>query len=91
MESGVLNSLDLAFSRDQPEKIYVQDKIRQKADQFFQWLGNGATLAVCGAKKMSEDVEKTIIELIKQFGFRDDAENFLEELKSAGRYLKDVY
>ena len=91
MESGILNSLDLAFSRDQPEKIYVQDKIRQKADQFFQWLENGATLYVCGAKRMSEDVEKTIVELIKQSGGRQDAENFLEELKSAGRYLKDVY
>ncbi len=91
MESGVLNALDVAFSRDQPEKIYVQDKIRQKADEFFQWLEKGATLYVCGAKRMSEDVEKTIVELIRQSGTREDAESFLEELKSAGRYLKDVY
>jgi sulfite reductase (NADPH) flavoprotein alpha-component len=91
MESGVLNAMDVAFSRDQPEKIYVQDKIRQKADEFFKWLENGATLYVCGAKKMSEDVEKTIIDLLNQSGTKEDGENFLEELKSAGRYLKDVY
>jgi sulfite reductase (NADPH) flavoprotein alpha-component len=91
MESGVLHAMDVAFSRDQPEKIYVQDKIRQKADEFFKWLENGATLYVCGAKRMSEDVEKTIIDLLNQTGTKEDAENFLEELKSAGRYLKDVY
>lgn len=89
MESGVLNALDVAFSRDQPEKIYVQDKIRRNADEFFHWIEKGATLYVCGAKKMSEDVENTILDLIKESG--KDAENFLEELKSSGRYLKDVY
>jgi sulfite reductase (NADPH) flavoprotein alpha-component len=91
MEAGVLTALDLAFSRDQPEKIYVQDKIRRNADEFFQWIEKGATLYVCGAKKMSEDVENTIIELIKESGNPKDAETFLEELKSSGRYLKDVY
>ncbi len=91
MESGLLNSLDVAFSRDQPEKIYVQDKIKQRADQFFQWLEKGATLYVCGAKKMSDDVEKTILGLIRESGKREDAETWLSELKSSGRYLKDVY
>jgi sulfite reductase (NADPH) flavoprotein alpha-component len=91
MDNGVLNALDLAFSRDQPEKIYVQDKIRQRAAEFFHWIENGATLYICGAKRMSEDVEKTIVDLIRQSGNRGDAEIFLEELKSAGRYLKDVY
>src|SRR5450432_280924 len=90
-EGGVLHALDVAFSRDQPEKIYVQDKIKQRAGEFFQWLENGATLYVCGAKKMSEDVEKTIVELIKKSGTSEDAETFLNELKSTGRYLKDVY
>ncbi|HEV3249511.1 MAG TPA: sulfite reductase, partial [Puia sp.] len=90
-EGGVLYSLDVAFSRDQEEKIYVQDKIRQRAAEFFQWLENGATLYVCGAKKMSEDVEKTIIDLIKKSGAGDDAESYINELKTEGRYLKDVY
>ena len=91
MDGGVLHSLDVAFSRDQSEKIYVQDKIRQRAGEFFQWLDNGATLYVCGAKKMSEDVERTILELVKKSGIREDAESYINELKSAGRYLKDVY
>ncbi len=91
METGVLHALDVAFSRDQKEKIYVQDKIRNKADEFFKWLENGASLYVCGAKKMSEDVEKTILELIQQSGKAEEAESYLAELKSAGRYLKDVY
>jgi sulfite reductase (NADPH) flavoprotein alpha-component len=91
MEGGLLHSLDVAFSRDQSEKVYVQDKIRQRAGEFFQWLDNGATLYVCGAKRMSEDVERTILELVKQSGIRDDAESYINDLKSAGRYLKDVY
>ncbi len=91
MESGVLHSLDVAFSRDQSEKIYVQDKIRKRAGEFFQWLEKGATLYVCGAKRMSEDVEKAILDLIQKSGLEEDPESYLNELKSAGRYLKDVY
>jgi sulfite reductase (NADPH) flavoprotein alpha-component len=90
-EGGVLHSLDVAFSRDQEEKIYVQDKIRQRAQEFFQWLEDGATLYICGAKKMSDDVEKTIIDLIKKSGASDDGEAYINELKTEGRYLKDVY
>ena len=90
-DSGILHELDVAFSRDQPEKIYVQDKIRQRATEFFHWLENGATLYVCGAKKMSEDVEKTILDLLINSGDKEDPGNYLNELKSAGRYLKDVY
>jgi sulfite reductase (NADPH) flavoprotein alpha-component len=91
IEGGVLHSLDVAFSRDQEEKIYVQDKIRQRAEEFFQWLERGATLYICGAKKMGEDVEKTIIDLINKSGAGEDAETFLNALKSEGRFLKDVY
>jgi sulfite reductase (NADPH) flavoprotein alpha-component len=91
MEGGVLNALDVAFSRDQPEKIYVQDKIRQRSAEFLQWIENGAILYICGAKRMSEDVEKTILDLLKKSGSSEDAENYLNELKSNGRYLKDVY
>jgi sulfite reductase (NADPH) flavoprotein alpha-component len=91
IESGLLNALDVAFSRDQAEKIYVQDKIRQRSADFFQWLENGATLFVCGAKKMSEDVEKTLLELVKKSGIAERAEDWLNDLRSSGRYLKDVY
>jgi sulfite reductase (NADPH) flavoprotein alpha-component len=91
VETGVLHSLDVAFSRDQDEKIYVQNKINQKSGEFFNWLEKGATLYICGAKKMSEDVEKTITELIKKSGSIDDADAYINELKTEGRYLKDVY
>jgi sulfite reductase (NADPH) flavoprotein alpha-component len=85
-ESGVLSRLDLAFSRDQEEKIYVQHKIKKQAVEFLSWLDNGATLYVCGAKKMSEDVEKTILDLLGNNG-----QEYLDKLKQEGRYLKDVY
>jgi len=91
LKSGALSRLDVAFSRDQPEKIYVQDKIRQRAAEFFRWIDNGATLYVCGAKKMGEDVEKTIIDLIRQSASPEMADTFFDDLKDAGRYLKDVY
>ena len=71
--------------------MYVQDKIRQRAGEFFNWLENGASLYVCGAKRMSDDVEKTILELIEKSGATPDPESFLNELKTSGRYLKDVY
>jgi sulfite reductase (NADPH) flavoprotein alpha-component len=91
VENGVLQSLDVAFSRDQPEKIYVQDKVREKEKQFFSWLDSGASLYICGSKKMSEDVEKTILELVAQKGVGENAESYLNDLKTSGRYLKDVY
>ncbi len=91
MENGLLHELDVAFSRDQPEKVYVQDKIRQRAGEFFNWIENGASLYVCGAKRMSDDVEKTILDLVEKSGATTDPESFLNELKSSGRYLKDVY
>lgn len=90
-EGGILHALDVAFSRDQVEKIYVQDKIRQRAGEFFQWLENGATLYICGSKKMSEDVEKTIFDLIEKSGINEDAQSYINELKNGGRYQKDVY
>jgi sulfite reductase (NADPH) flavoprotein alpha-component len=91
LESGVLSMLDVAFSRDQAEKIYVQHKIKSRANEFIQWLQNGAFLYVCGAKKMSEDVEKTILDLIEKSGAGLNPTAYLDELKSNGRYLKDVY
>jgi sulfite reductase (NADPH) flavoprotein alpha-component len=91
LENGVLTSLDVAFSRDQPEKIYVQDKIKARAVEFFQWLEKGASLYVCGSKKMSEDVEKTILDLVEKSATGKEAKTYLEDLKSNGRYFKDVY
>jgi sulfite reductase (NADPH) flavoprotein alpha-component len=91
MENGILHKLDLAFSRDQQKKVYVQDKIKKHGDEFYSWLESGATVYICGAKRMSEDVEKTILEVIRKSGKTEDAESYFNQLKESGRYLKDVY
>ena len=92
--TGVLTKLDTAFSRDQEKKIYVQDRIREKAKEFNSWLENGASLYICGQKfPMSNDVENTIIEVISQERniSTTDAKQVLEDLETAGKYQKDVY
>ncbi len=90
----MLTKLDTAFSRDQEKKIYVQDRIREKANEFNKWLENGASLYICGQKNpMSNDVENTIIEVISQERniSTADAKQILEDLETTGKYQKDVY
>ena len=92
--SGLLSHIDLAFSRDQAEKIYVQDRIRQQAEQLYQWLQQGAYLYVCGdASKMAKDVHQALIEVVSQQGNLDAeaAEAYLNNLRSEKRYQRDVY
>jgi len=93
LRTGALTKMNAAFSRDQQEKIYVQHKIQQHAAEFFHWLNSGAFVYVCGAKAMSEDVEKSIVEIIKTEGGKTHEEtlDYLSQLKEEGRYLKDVY
>ncbi|WP_185965523.1 diflavin oxidoreductase [Flavobacterium zepuense] len=92
--TAVLTKLDVAFSRDQQDKIYVQDRIRENAGQFNEWLQNGASLYICGQRHpMGTDVENTIIEVIAAArGLSPDAaREVLNELEEQGRYQKDVY
>lgn len=94
LSTGVLTKLETAFSRDQKQKIYVQDRIRERGDEFAKWLADGAYLYVCGQKEpMSRDVENAIIKvLIEQNDWnKEEAAAFLETLEIEGRYLKDVY
>lgn len=94
ISTGVINKLDTAFSRDQSQKIYVQDRIRQKAKDFNEWLEKGANIYVCGQKKpMSIDVHKAITDvLIQERGISiEAAEQILEEMEANGKYQKDVY
>lgn len=94
LASGVLSQFDVAFSRDQQDKIYVQDRIAQKSQLFYEWLENGAYLYICGQKNpMSIDVENTIISIISQHKGIDKeaAREFLENMEIEGRYQKDVY
>ncbi|HIC8924311.1 sulfite reductase [Elizabethkingia anophelis] len=94
LKTGALTNLDLAFSRDTAEKVYVQHRLQQKSSEVFQWLEGGASVYVCGAKEpMSKDVEETLLHIIQHEGKRneDEAKNYLEELELSGRYTKDVY
>lgn len=93
-DQGFLHEFSLAWSRDGEEKIYVQDKIREKARQFWEWLQKGAHVYVCGdASRMAKDVEKAILDVIKKQGKKDedDAVEYLNELREANRYQRDVY
>lgn len=94
LKTGALTNLDLAFSRDTAQKVYVQHRLQQKSSEVFQWLEGGASVYVCGAKEpMSKDVEETLLHIIQHEGKRneDEAKNYLEELELSGRYAKDVY
>ncbi|NKC21698.1 assimilatory sulfite reductase (NADPH) flavoprotein subunit [Pseudoalteromonas sp. S4498] len=94
VKSGLLTHVDLAFSRDQAEKIYVQDRLREKGEAVFAWLEKGAHFYVCGdASRMAKDVHQALIDIIKTHGGKDDeqAEQYLKALRSANRYQKDVY
>lgn len=92
--TGVLNKLDLAFSRDQPNKIYVQHRMREKASELYQWIDTGSSIFISGTKDpMSRDVENTLLQIIEEQGKKtsEEAKKYLEQLKKEGRYEKDVY
>ena len=90
---GVLTRLDLAFSRDQAEKIYVQQRMRENAAELWQWLEAGAHFYVCGdAKRMAKDVEDTLLAIATEHGGKGaGAKAWLDSLAKAGRYQRDVY
>ncbi len=93
-ETGVLNKINLAFSRDQQEKIYVQHKMREHGAELYEWLNGGASFFVCGKKHpMSIDVENTLLQIIEQHGNKtaEEAKKYLDHLEEEGRYEKDVY
>ncbi|WP_185856546.1 diflavin oxidoreductase [Blattabacterium cuenoti] len=90
-KKGILYRVILSFSRDQEEKIYVQDKIWRSRIEFFSWIKNGAYVYVCGNKNpMSVDVEKMISRVIEEVG-KCNSKLFIKKMKKEGRYLKDVY
>ena len=93
-QSGLLTRLDVAFSRDQPERIHVQHLLQQHAADVFAWLQDGAHVYVCGdAKHMAEDVQKALLALIEQQGRLDAnaARQYLVGLRQHKRYQRDVY
>ncbi|MEM7791198.1 MAG: sulfite reductase subunit alpha [Verrucomicrobiota bacterium] len=93
-KKGILTRLDLAFSRDQSEKIYVQDRMREQGAELFSWLEEGGYFFVCGdAYRMAKDVDRALHEIIVKHGKRseEDATAYIAELKKAKRYVRDVY
>lgn len=87
-------TLDTAFSRDQPNKIYVQHKMMEQASTLWNWIEEGAFLYVCGdASRMAKDVEATLHSIIQEQGGKSIQESilYLKELRSQKRYLRDVY
>lgn len=94
LKDETLAKLDLAFSRDTEEKVYVQHRIAQQSELFYQWLQDGAAIYVCGDEKhMAKDVHDTIRSVIEQEGDMSeaDAEAYLNQMKQEKRYQRDVY
>lgn len=94
LKAGQLHRLDLAFSRDQAEKVYVQHRLQAQGRAVFDWLEGGAHLYVCGdASRMAADVEARLLALIANHGGLDEdaARDYLAGLRQQGRYARDVY
>lgn len=94
LKNGDLSRIDVAFSRDQAHKIYVQHRIKEQGQALWQWLQNGAHLYICGdAERMAKDVHQALIEVAVEVGGlnTEAAEAYFETLRSDKRYQKDVY
>ena len=94
VKEGLLTRIDLAWSRDQQQKVYVQDKLREQGAELWRWINDGAHIYVCGdANRMAKDVEQTLLEVIAEYGAMDAeaADEFLSELRVERRYQRDVY
>ncbi|WP_344137454.1 bifunctional nitrate reductase/sulfite reductase flavoprotein subunit alpha [Luedemannella flava] len=93
-EQGVLTQLDLAFSRDQRNKVYVQDHMRKHGAQFWRWLQDGAHVYVCGdAQRMAKDVDLALRDIVATHGQLDPdaATAYVKQLSADKRYVRDVY
>jgi sulfite reductase (NADPH) flavoprotein alpha-component len=94
VENGTLTKLDLAFSRDQENKIYVQDRMLEAGAELWDWLKGGGYFYVCGdASRMAKDVDKALQTILKTHGGLSDEEvvDYLKKLKKEKRYARDVY
>ncbi len=93
LKKGQLHRLDLAFSRDQAERIYAQQRLRENGAEVYSWLENGAHLYICGAIAMGKDVHQVLLSIVSEHGAKspEDAGDYLSQLQQSGRYAKDVY
>ncbi|MDA7650999.1 flavodoxin domain-containing protein [Akkermansiaceae bacterium] len=93
-KEGVINELSLAFSRDQAEKVYVQDRMLESGKELWDWLQGGGYFYVCGdASRMAKDVDKALHTIAQEHGglSEEDAIAYYKELKKEKRYARDVY
>ncbi|KMY19462.1 assimilatory sulfite reductase (NADPH) flavoprotein subunit [Bacillus pumilus] len=94
LKDGVLTKMDVAFSRDSEEKVYVQHQMRKQSKELFEWLEQGAYVYVCGDEKhMAHDVHRTLLSIIQEEGAmsKEKAESYLANLQQQKRYQRDVY
>lgn len=94
LKSGLLSKISLAFSRDQAQKVYVQDRLKENGKEVFEWLEQGAHFYICGdALRMAKDVETTLLALVAEHGNKTEAEakEYVTNLRKSKRYQKDVY
>lgn len=94
VKSGLLTKISLAFSRDQAEKIYVQDRLVENGQAVYEWLEQGAHFYVCGdAMHMAKDVESALLSIIQSHGEKTEkeAKQYLLDMRKTKRYQKDVY
>lgn len=94
LKDGILNRMNVAFSRDLPEKVYVQHKMLEQARELYRWLEEGAYFYVCGdASRMAGDVHEALIDIVAEQGgkSRDDAEAYVQQMTKDKRYQRDVY
>ncbi|MFD0715366.1 assimilatory sulfite reductase (NADPH) flavoprotein subunit [Paenibacillus sp. GCM10027626] len=94
LKDGVLTKLDVAFSRDTEEKVYVQQRMLENGEELYKWLEEGAHVYVCGDEKhMAHDVQAALLAIIGQYGGKsaEAAAEYLSELQTQGRYQRDVY
>ena len=94
VKDGALTRLDVAFSRDTDEKVYVQHRMKQASQELYQWIEEGAVIYVCGDEQnMAKDVHATLLEILQQEGGKslEEAEEFITQLVQEKRYQRDVY
>lgn len=94
LKSGVLHRLDTAFSRDQAEKVYVQNRMLENAEELWKWLDEGSCFYVCGdASRMAKDVDAALHRIVEEQGGKspEEAAAYIDEMKKNKRYRKDVY
>ncbi|MEX2123272.1 MAG: assimilatory sulfite reductase (NADPH) flavoprotein subunit [Woeseia sp.] len=93
-KDGILSRIDVAFSRDQRQKVYVQDRLREQSRRLYDWLERGAHIYVCGdANHMAGDVHQALLAVLQKEGglSADRGAEYVNELKSSRRYQRDVY